>query len=115
LRSRDYKILISLREDFLPDLESWSALIPSLARSRVRLLPMEEDAAIKAVYQPGRNLLEKGQAELIVKFIAGARNHGDESGLSDDRGDAVRSNPVEQVEPALLSLFCRELNEERKR
>ena len=40
LRSHNYKLLISLREDFLPDLEGWRRLIPALARSRVRLLPL---------------------------------------------------------------------------
>ena len=33
LRSRNYKLLISLREDFLPDLESWrSSFLCSAAR-----------------------------------------------------------------------------------
>ena len=39
LRSRNYKLLISLREDFLPELEGWRRLIPALGRSRMRLLP----------------------------------------------------------------------------
>ena len=34
------QVLISLREDFLPDLEGWCRLIPALGRSRMRLLPL---------------------------------------------------------------------------
>ena len=49
LRSRQYKILVSLREDFLPDLDSWRTLVPMLGRPRLRLLPMNTDAALEAV------------------------------------------------------------------
>lgn len=52
LRSRNYKMLISLREDFLPDLEAWEQLIPMLGRSRLRLLPLSMQAALTAVHEP---------------------------------------------------------------
>ncbi|MDH6247465.1 hypothetical protein [Mycobacterium sp. OTB74] len=52
LRSRDYKLLISLREDFLPDLEGWRRLIPTLGRSRQRLRRLDADEAYAAVYEP---------------------------------------------------------------
>ena len=52
LRSHNYKLLISLREDFLPDLEGWCRLIPSLARSRVRLLHLSVNEAFDAVHEP---------------------------------------------------------------
>jgi hypothetical protein len=35
-----YRFLVSLREDYLPDLEEWADLIPRLDPNRNRLLPM---------------------------------------------------------------------------
>ena len=57
LRSRNYKLLISLREDFLPDLEGWCRLIPALGRSRMRLLPLRADEAFDAVHKPAAHLM----------------------------------------------------------
>src|SRR5258705_6758176 len=56
LRSQNYRLLISLREDFIPDLDEWRRLIPGLGRSRVRLLPFNADDAFDAVYKPASNL-----------------------------------------------------------
>ena len=53
LRSHNYKLLITLREDFLPHLEEWSQLIPALKRSRVRLLPLRRGQGIRCGVQAG--------------------------------------------------------------
>ena len=115
LRSRNYKLLISLREDFLPDLEGWCRLIPALGRSRVRLLPLRADEALDAVHKPAAHLMTDELARRVVGIIAGEDLHRgrDTAGADADRpGDDLGAS---EVEPALLSLFCRELNEERKR
>ncbi|MET0164720.1 MAG: hypothetical protein ABW318_06915, partial [Vicinamibacterales bacterium] len=52
LRSRNYKLLVSLREDYLPHLEEWCRLIPALGRSRMRLLPLRAHQALDAVHKP---------------------------------------------------------------
>ena len=52
LRSRNYKLLISLREDFLPALEDSCRLIPALGRSRLRLLRLRAGDALDAVHKP---------------------------------------------------------------
>src|SRR6185312_9365004 len=49
LASQNYKLLISLREDLLPDLEGWRQRIPALARSRLRLLCLRGHEALDAV------------------------------------------------------------------
>jgi WD40 repeat protein len=115
LRSRNYKLLISLREDFLPECDGWRQLIPALGRSRVRLLPLRAAEAFDAVHKPAAHLMTDALAHRVVGIIAGEDldHRRDTAGADvarpdDDLGAA-------DVEPALLSLFCRELNEERKR
>ncbi len=114
LRSHNYKLLITLREDFLPHLEEWSQLIPALKRSRVRLLPLRADKAFDAVYKPATNLMSADLAERVVRIVAG-EDLGRSRDAASSNGDRGDGRGTSDVEPALLSLFCRELNEERKR
>jgi WD40 repeat protein len=115
LRSRNYKLLISLREDFLPDLEGWCRLIPTLGRSRLRLLPLKAGDALDAVCKPAAHMMTDSLARRVVGIIAGEDLHAarETTGGNGDRPDDQLG--ASDVEPALLSLFCRELNEERKR
>ncbi|QRY47094.1 hypothetical protein JVX93_09990 [Mycolicibacterium boenickei] len=115
LRSHNCKLLISLREDFLAHLEDWCRFIPALGRSRMRLLPLGTDEAFDAVYKPAQHLMTPELAHQVVGIIAGEGLHpGGESALGG--GDcAVDRRGAADVEPTLLSLVCRELNEERKR
>ncbi|MFC7449487.1 hypothetical protein [Rhodococcus daqingensis] len=115
LRSRKYKLLISLREDFLPELEGWRQLIPALGRSRVRLLNLRTRDALSAVRKPAPHLMTEPLARRVVAIVGGEDLHH-----GHDTADAEAGHPGDHrggsdVEPALLSLFCRELNEERKR
>jgi hypothetical protein len=115
LRSRNYKLLISLREDFLPDLEGWCRPIPALGRSRVRLLRLRTDEAVDAVHKPAVHLMTDELARRVVDIIAGEDLHlGRDTSLPDGVRPGNELGAAE-VEPPLLSLFCRELNEERKR
>ena len=115
LRSRNYKLLISLREDFLPDLEGWCRLIPALGRSRMRLLRL-------AGRRRARCGARTGCAPDDRRVGAAGRGHHRRRGppprpryrIARCRRPADELGAAE-VEPALLSLFCRELNEERKR
>jgi tetratricopeptide (TPR) repeat protein len=92
----DYRVLISLREDYLAPLESLKGIMPSLSQNRLRLAPMGSAQALDAVLRPGRRLVSQEVAAAIVRFVAGA------SELANA-----------EVEPALLSLICRELNDAR--
>ena len=115
LRSRNYRLLISLREDFLPDLEDWCRLIPTLGRSRVRLFPLRAGQAVDAVYKPATHLMTHELARRVVRIIAGEELHRGRDTTSPDGVGIGNPLGAAEVEPALLSLFCRELNEERKR
>ena len=92
----DYRILIALREDYLAHLESVKAAMPSITQNRMRLAPMTGQQALQAVMKPGGKLVSQEVAESIVRFIAG--------------GSELQNA---EVEPSLLSLICRELNNAR--
>lgn len=103
LDTQDYRVLLSLREDFLPELESWSDLIPRLGANRVRLLPMSRQQALQAVEQTGGALVDHEGALRIVDFLG-------RQGSADAPGSGRQAR---QIEPALLSLVCSSLNAER--
>jgi Novel STAND NTPase 1 len=92
----DYRVLIALREDYLAHLESVKGIMPSISQNRMRLARMTGAQALDAVLKPGGKLVNEEVAESIVRFTAG--------------GSELRNA---EVEPSLLSLICRELNNAR--
>ena len=92
----DYRVLIALREDYLAHLEAFKTSMPAITQNRMRLAPMTGEQALEAVMKPGGRLVSREVAEAIVRFIAG--------------GSELRNA---EVEPSLLSLICRELNNAR--
>jgi tetratricopeptide (TPR) repeat protein len=92
----DYRILIALREDYLAHLEGLKGGMPSITQNRMRLARMTGTQALDAVVKPGGKLVNEEVAEAIVRFVAG--------------GSELRNA---EVEPSLLSLICRELNNAR--
>ena len=92
----DYRILISLREDYLAHLEGLKGQMPSVTQNRMRLARMTGAQAVSAVRVPAPHLVSEAVAEAVVRFVAGG-------------ADLARA----EVEPSLLSLICRELNNTR--
>jgi hypothetical protein len=92
----DYRILIALREDYLAHLESLKDIMPSVTQNRMRLARMNGAQSLSAVLQPGGRLVSQEVAEAIVRFVSGG-------------SEMVNA----EVEPSLLSLVCRELNNAR--
>ena len=70
--------------------------MPSITQNRMRLARMTGAQALDAVMRPGGKLVNEEVAESIVRFVAG--------------GSELRNA---EVEPSLLSLICRELNNAR--
>jgi formylglycine-generating enzyme required for sulfatase activity len=95
-----YKVILSLREDFLPELESLKVRIPALALNRYRIQRMNGEAALEVVAQ-APHLIDESVARQVVRFVAAA---------TDENADLASL----EVEPALLSVVCRELNVRRK-
>ena len=98
-RRSDYRVLLSLREDFLPHLEELRTTIPSLMQNRMRLARMNGHQALDAVLKPGGALVTPEVAAEIVRFVAG------------EPGEALEHL---EADPSLLSLVCHELNDQRR-
>jgi WD40 repeat protein len=114
LRAMPYKLLLSLREDFLPHLEGWRSVVPSLGRIRMRLLPMRPAQAFAAVYETAPHLMDAPVARRIVQFVAAAPSSAPADAAAGAASVAAGAGGGD-IEPALLSLFCRGLNERRQR
>jgi len=56
----DVKIVISLREEYLGKLEEFSPAIPNLFRERLRLEPLDTDAAGRAIVEPAKLEAKEG-------------------------------------------------------
>jgi hypothetical protein len=93
-----YKVLISIREDFLADLETLRPRMPAVGFNRLRLQHMNGAAALLVVNQAPQ-LIDAAVAERVVRFVAAEQDQ----------------SPLEElkVEPALLSVVCRELNKKQ--
>jgi WD40 repeat protein len=98
----DYRLLISLREDYLPHLDTLKGRMPSITQNRMRLARMTGAQALEAVVKPGGALVTEDVARAIVEFVAGAR------------GGSIERLAELDVEPPLLSVICRELNDRRR-
>lgn len=103
----ELRVLLSLREDFLPHLESLRPDLPAVAENRMRLTRMNGEQALQAVLGPGRDIVSPEVGLQIVRFVAGGQAVDDAPGPDADEFAGL------EIEPALLSLFCRELNDRR--
>lgn len=97
------RIVLTLREDYLHELERWKKLLPSLMRNRMELGELDGPNALKAVVGPGSKgptpLVDDDCARDIVCYVA-------------KRAPGTDLAEIETV-PPLLSLLCAELNEAR--
>lgn len=99
LQAHCYRVVLSFREDFLPEIEGWKGQVPSLLRNRLRLLSMSRERAIEAVAAAGAAVLAIGVAEPLVDFVGNL--------------DSATASALPVVEPVLLSLCCYQLNQRR--
>jgi hypothetical protein len=97
------RVLLALRQEFLAEILRLRPRLPSLLDHRFELLGMTTEDAESAVTRSGGHLLDEGVAPRIVAFVASARRSSE-----DLPTDATT------VDPAILNIFCRELNEKRQ-
>jgi YD repeat-containing protein len=102
LQRQSVKFVLSLREDFLPNLDPWRVRMPSLLPHRFRLERMTGAEALEVVQRAGQQLVEPAVARDIVDFVS-----------TSQRKRLTRAVEQRDVEPALLSVVCDELNRRR--
>jgi tetratricopeptide (TPR) repeat protein len=103
------KLIFALREDFLPELEGLQRRMPSIMENRMRLRRMDGRQARDAILASGAHLVAPGVAEKVIAFVAASR------GRSGKEADSHAELETLEIEPALLSIVCRELNNKRIR
>jgi len=99
LKKQSVKFVITLREDFLPDLDPWRERMPSLLPNRFRLERMTGKQALDVILCAGGELVDLAVARDIVDFVSASR-----------RKRSARTLEEREVEPALLSVVCDALN-----
>lgn len=97
----NYRCVISLREDFLARLEEHANNIPALKRNRYSLQAINEEQAMDIIMKPAEGIVT---TEVAIEIIQKVTNR------KDFKIDGI---PEIIVEPALLSLFCNELDKKR--
>ena len=73
----DYRVLFSLREDYLAEFETLKTNLPAIMENRVALKHLSRSAALEAILGPGRirpetPLVDEATAESIVDFLTQA-------------------------------------------
>jgi hypothetical protein len=111
------KVVISLRQDYLPQFLAVGGQVQSIDRSQFSLKPFDGRQAVQAVLGPGRHVLDPAAQDALAGQIVRrvAREAGPSSDSPSANGDANESLDGLRIEPALLSFFCQQLNEARKR
>ncbi len=97
-------VLLAIRQEFLAELLRLRPRLPSLLDHRFELSGMTLEDAESVVTGAGAHLIEPGVEKVIVRFVAAARRNVEDL-IADDT----------TVDPAILSIFCRELNITRQR
>ncbi|HZF11572.1 MAG TPA: hypothetical protein VFE33_22515 [Thermoanaerobaculia bacterium] len=100
-QAQNYRMVLSLREDFVPKLDSLREILPSVMRNRFALAPLDRKRGIEVVRLAGSDWVSEAVVGAIVDAVAG------ESGTPGPSTSA--SAPGAEVEPAYLSVMCHEL------
>ncbi|MCX6629884.1 MAG: hypothetical protein NTW28_19880, partial [Candidatus Solibacter sp.] len=96
-------LLLSMREDYLADLEAYAALLPDRLRTRMRLERLGVDGAVEAIRQPAALAglpFADGTAEQLVDNLRRIQ-----TGATATNGFALGL----YVEPVQLQIVCRQL------
>ena len=99
------KLVLSFREDFLAEMEGLKQRIPSLMYNRFRLLAMNGTQAHQVITGAGGHLVDDEVARRIIRLA-----WKNEPSPPVDAADF----PKIEIDPALLSVVCSELNQKRR-
>lgn len=98
-RDRPLRVLLSIRDEQLAELERFAPLLPDLLRVRLRLDPLRVPAAIEVIDRAARGVFNRPDADKLASDLARERVRV---------GDKLRLVPGEFVEPMQLQLACEE-------
>ena len=98
LGAPNYKVILSLREDFVSRLDQLRPILPAIMRNRMGLLPLDGARALGVIVSSGKPWVSEAVAQDIVTALAG------ETGAAPGRSLAQA-----EIEPAYLSVMCHEL------
>ena len=99
------KLVLSFREDFLAEMEELKEQMPSLMYNRFRLLAMNGAQAYEVITRAGGTLVDDDVARRIIRLA-----WKNEPSPPVDPSDF----PKIEIDPALLSVVCSELNHKRQ-
>jgi hypothetical protein len=113
IAAKDYRVVLSFREDYLPQMRKLRAIVPSVIENHVRLEPLTGRQALQVVEGAGRDLIDRDAATLLVRSVG--RPAGLLQRLLDPQAGLAAGGEVMnvEVEPAILSVVCFHLNSER--
>src|SRR6185369_13072875 len=99
------KLVLSFREDFLAEMEGLNEQMPSLMYNRFRLLPMSGAQAYEVITRAGGTLVDDDIARRILRLA-----------WKNEPSPPIDPSYFSKVEidPALLSVVCSELNHKRQ-
>ncbi|HEY6324722.1 MAG TPA: WD40 repeat domain-containing protein [Thermoanaerobaculia bacterium] len=99
------KLMLSFREDFLAEMEGLKQRLPSLMYNRFRLLAMSGTQAYEVITRAGGHLVDDEIARRIIRLA-----------WKNEPSPPVHAAdfPKIEIDPALLSVVCSELNQKRQ-
>ena len=95
---QNFRMVFSMREDFLARLEDYSYNIPALRKNRIGLKPLNGLQALEVILKPRPDMVNRKVALHIISKIVGKTT-----------ADNERKLEATSVDTSILSLFCTEL------
>jgi hypothetical protein len=100
-QTQNYRVVLSLREDFVPKLDLLRETMPAVMRNRFVLAPLDGARGVEVVRRAGAEWVSEAVAQEIVSAVVGESRAREQSALA--------YAPGTDVEPAYLSVMCHEL------
>ena len=107
----NFKVVFSLRQDWVAYLEDYSHIIPTILENRYRLKKFTASQALDAIVYPAKNIISLDTANKIIHKI-GNRTISSISTFDQSSQNSELANI--EVDPFVLSLYCFELFEYAK-
>jgi hypothetical protein len=100
-QAQNYRVVLSLREDFVPKLDLLREIMPAVMRNRFVLSPFDFERGVEVVRRAGGDWVSEAVTREIVAAVAGETGTHAQSASANAAGT--------EIEPAYLSVMCHEL------